>query len=856
MSRETDSSSSGPKRRGGSSYPSGTEPYGTSGSDTGQGDRESEPAAGSKPGEPKTETTLTTRIRINIPGSRPIPPVVMRTPVADDADDGKPDRADTSGGRNAKSAPDLGAGKRATGGAAGAAAGAAAVPPPPPAPPGASASAAGPAPASGSGQGSGGDDSAGSEEKFTQQTSDWFAPRKPPKSGSGPSGSTPGGPSAGGPSAGGPGAGPGTGAGVGTGAGAGAGAGDRADLPYYSGPGPETTGTHGVPESTGTYGIPESTGSYGIPESTGTYGIPEATGTHGIPESTGTYGIPESTGSHGIPEATGSHGIPEATGSHGIPESTGTHGMPGEPGAGAPFPGGAGPMDTPPDGVPHLGPSRPGGPAGPTTGPVTGDMPVPPTPGSPVPGPLTAPGADRGPGPGSEHGEGAGRSASGLDAFDRGPGEGQGGPATGPGGTPPAGTPMVQGVPGAPGAGAPGNTGPAGVPGGPGAPGGPGTPGGEARLSSDTMISGVPQSGGTGPSDAPAAPPPGPPSAGPGAGPTGTQSAPGGTKPAKPAKKGGRSKLVLAGVAVVGVVGVAYGTGLLLDHADVPKGTTVLGVEIGGLSKHEAVNKLDAELGDRAKEPFKIKTSGGQTELKPTVAGVTLDTEATVRAAAGRDYNPVSVIGSLMGGTREADPAVKVDEAKVRAALKPVVAKAEAKSPSEGMVKFTGGKAVAVKGSPHKVIDVDKAPAALEKAFKQRAVSGKNGPVELPGTVSKPKVTQAQLDKAVHGFGRTAMSGWVWLKAGDVKVPFSQKTIGTFLTMRAGGSGTLQPVIDTAKLKETYGSAFDNVVVEGGAGTVKMTPKHAAAAMVQALREKAPAEPAQRVAEVPGARSR
>ena len=36
-----------------------------------------------EPDGPKTETTLTTRIRINIPGSRPIPPVVVRTPVAD-----------------------------------------------------------------------------------------------------------------------------------------------------------------------------------------------------------------------------------------------------------------------------------------------------------------------------------------------------------------------------------------------------------------------------------------------------------------------------------------------------------------------------------------------------------------------------------------------------------------------------------------------------------------------------------------------------------------------------------------------------------------------------------------------------
>ncbi|MEV4228943.1 hypothetical protein AB0J81_17915, partial [Streptomyces bobili] len=91
MSRETDSPSSGPNGsngRGGAAYPSGTPPYGTpmvsdGGPDTGR--------SAARPEERKTETTLTTRIRINIPGSRPIPPVVVRTPVADAdsaADDG------------------------------------------------------------------------------------------------------------------------------------------------------------------------------------------------------------------------------------------------------------------------------------------------------------------------------------------------------------------------------------------------------------------------------------------------------------------------------------------------------------------------------------------------------------------------------------------------------------------------------------------------------------------------------------------------------------------------------------------------------------------------------------------------
>ncbi|MFE6934622.1 hypothetical protein ACFVDT_21670, partial [Streptomyces sp. NPDC057699] len=97
MSRETDSSSSGPQGRGGAAYPSGTPPYGSrqypSLHPSQDGPEETpEPADPPQPEEPRTETTLTTRIRINIPGSRPIPPVVMRTPMSDtDPTGGRPD---------------------------------------------------------------------------------------------------------------------------------------------------------------------------------------------------------------------------------------------------------------------------------------------------------------------------------------------------------------------------------------------------------------------------------------------------------------------------------------------------------------------------------------------------------------------------------------------------------------------------------------------------------------------------------------------------------------------------------------------------------------------------------------------
>ncbi|MFD8402455.1 hypothetical protein ACFV2V_29340, partial [Streptomyces sp. NPDC059698] len=96
MSRETDSSSSGPQGRGGAAYPSGTPPYGSGQypsphpSQDGS-DMNPESVDPPRPEEPKTETTLTTRIRINIPGSRPIPPVVMRTPMAESDVSGRPD---------------------------------------------------------------------------------------------------------------------------------------------------------------------------------------------------------------------------------------------------------------------------------------------------------------------------------------------------------------------------------------------------------------------------------------------------------------------------------------------------------------------------------------------------------------------------------------------------------------------------------------------------------------------------------------------------------------------------------------------------------------------------------------------
>ncbi|MEK8144773.1 hypothetical protein NKH18_33580 [Streptomyces sp. M10(2022)] len=113
----------------------------------------------------------------------------------------------------------------------------------------------------------------------------------------------------------------------------------------------------------------------------------------------------------------------------------------------------------------------------------------------------------------------------------------------------------------------------------------------------------------------------------------------------------GPLKPVLLGVGVFVLFGIAYGAGLLLNHSEVPKGTTVLGADIGGGTKAEAVSKLEASFGERAEAPLQLSVDGKEAELLPEKAGLSLDSQETVRGAAGSDYNPVSVISSLFGGS-------------------------------------------------------------------------------------------------------------------------------------------------------------------------------------------------------------
>ncbi|MET7523994.1 hypothetical protein [Streptomyces sp900116325] len=465
-----------------------------------------------------------------------------------------------------------------------------------------------------------------------------------------------------------------------------------------------------------------------------------------------------------------------------------------------------------PRSTPNLGVRTPG-PAGATTGPVTGTSPLAPNFGG-ADGFAGRPGGPSGAsGPGAPGGVPPRMSddTAVLTPQFAAPGSGVGGNVSGD--TLTSGIPVVPPEHRSPSAPSPFAR--------PGAPGGPGVPGPgpTAGLQDSPMGTGP---GGPGGPVRPAAP------------------APAARPAAAPVKKG-RSKLVLLCVGVVGLAGVAYGAGLLMNHSEVPKGTTVLGVDIGGGTKEQAVAKLDAALGERAKTPLQLSVDGKNTQLAPDKAGLSLDSQETVRGAAGSDYNPVSVIGSLFGGERKADPVIPVDEEKLGVALTDLAGASG--SAHDGTIKFEPGKAVEVPGKVGKALDVNRSMISVRDAYRAQVQTGKPATVELPVATREPTINQAELDRAMNDFAKPAMSGLITIKAGPKQIQFGPaKSLPQILSMKAI-NGRLVEFYNKIAIDTLCDGVFDGIMITKGDGKKhQLNADDVAHAMQTALLGKTTAE--------------
>ncbi|WP_331753208.1 VanW family protein (plasmid) [Streptomyces sp. NBC_00637] len=254
--------------------------------------------------------------------------------------------------------------------------------------------------------------------------------------------------------------------------------------------------------------------------------------------------------------------------------------------------------------------------------------------------------------------------------------------------------------------------------------------------------------------------------------------------------------LALAGGALTVGIGGLYLAGLLLTSGEIDAGTTVRGVDVGGLSRAEAIQKLDKHLSAPGSQELAVKVGGRSGTVDPRQAGLSFDTRQIADRATRAGADPFTVIGGLFRSGGELEPVVRVDEGKARAALEKL-AKTLDQKVRDGAVTFDKGKVKEVTPRSGYALDVDAAVGTLRTAF----LSGKaDSATALPARETRPKVTAEETRRAVREFASPAMSAPVTLTTGGKRLTISQTVLGEHLKMRPDGAGELTPKLDAKGL--------------------------------------------------------
>ena len=266
---------------------------------------------------------------------------------------------------------------------------------------------------------------------------------------------------------------------------------------------------------------------------------------------------------------------------------------------------------------------------------------------------------------------------------------------------------------------------------------------------------------------------------------------------------------------LVVLFGGLYVAAYLATTDRVPRGTTVNGVDIGGLKPASAEVKLATEIDEQRKAPIVVTALDGRGEVAPAKAGLDVDIRASVeQVGGGRSWHPARIWDSLTGG--DDYPAVtSVDRAALGEAVDAFAEEVDVPA-REGAVRFKD--AIAVPRQPRSGEVVDR-QAAVDAVL--RAYLSDGGPVALPTTVQEPEITRDEVSRAMDEFANPAVSGPVTIELADERIVLRPEDFVPALSMRAQ-DGTLVPQLDGKRLLAGIEPRMDTVALAPQDATVRI----------------------------------
>lgn len=241
-----------------------------------------------------------------------------------------------------------------------------------------------------------------------------------------------------------------------------------------------------------------------------------------------------------------------------------------------------------------------------------------------------------------------------------------------------------------------------------------------------------------------------------------------------------------------------------------PAGVSVAGVEIGSLTREEAVEHLDRQLEDVETAPVtvSVQASGADGQavgepveltLDPTTAGLSHDYEETLEGVTGFSLDPRD-LWAHVSRTDLALPLVgAVDEQALRTAVEDLASEYD-EEPVEGEVTLEEATVKVVDSAPGRQLDVDGVVAAVSESWPmpERAT------VEATAASVPPLLTAAEVERFTAEEIGPALDGpiVVTAKRGEgedaatARAEVPPREIAEMLTIERGADHTLSLALD------------------------------------------------------------
>ncbi|MBB5132574.1 vancomycin resistance protein YoaR [Thermocatellispora tengchongensis] len=246
--------------------------------------------------------------------------------------------------------------------------------------------------------------------------------------------------------------------------------------------------------------------------------------------------------------------------------------------------------------------------------------------------------------------------------------------------------------------------------------------------------------------------------------------------------------LVITLVLLVLALVLAYVVPAIVMSGMLLPGTTVNGVDIGGLTAAQAADRLREKLDARARQPILVQAMGVRRQVLPEDAGLSLDVVGTIEQAPSGLPTPAEVWRGLFG-TTPITPKVDVQPAKLVGAVETLAGEID-RSVREGEIHYKGLTPEVVTPRDGRAVERDAAAEVIRRAYLTTTE-----PVQLPVSVLKPRLTAEAFEDAVVT-ARRAVAAPFTLTSGTKRVQLPRTTLAAHLRFVPDEQGRLVPKFD------------------------------------------------------------